>query len=120
LPDSELTSVAVFLTAFALLLTASVLLSGVSERTGIPLALLFLALGVLMGEEGLGHVAFRNYRLTFAAGTAALVLILFDGGLNTPLQRMRDAIRPAVALATGGVLITAALVAACARLLATS
>jgi len=117
LPDFELTSVAVFLTAFALLLTASVLLSGVSERTGIPLALLFLALGVLMGEEGLGHVAFRNYRLTFAAGTAALVLILFDGGLNTPLQRMRDAIRPAVALATGGVLITAALVAACARLL---
>jgi cell volume regulation protein A len=116
LPASEFASVALYLTAFALLLVASVLLSGVSERTGIPLVLLFLTVGVLAGRQGLGHIAFTNYRLAFAAGTAALVLILFDGGLNTPLPRVREAMRPAVVLATVGVLMTTGLVAACARL----
>jgi cell volume regulation protein A len=113
---AELTPIAVFLAVSALLMGASVLLSRASERAGVPAVLLFLALGVVAGRQGVGRIAFDNYRLSFAAGTVALVLILFDGGLNTPLERIRAAIRPALVLATVGVFATAALVAVCARL----
>src|SRR5208337_3116663 len=113
---SEPVSVALILTALALLMGASVVLSHASRWTGVPVVLLFLALGVLAGQEGLGHVAFRNYRVSFDLGTAALVLILFDGGLNTPLTRIWTGIRPAAVLATAGVAGTAALVSLGARL----
>src|SRR5262245_1095044 len=98
-------------------MTASVLLSRVSDKVGIPVVLLFLSLGALVGQEGLGRVAFQNYRLCFAFGTVALVLILFDGGLNTPLPRVREGMWPATVLATVGILGTTSLVAVCARLL---
>jgi hypothetical protein len=114
-PD-EPVSVALFLTVFALLIGASVILSHASEWTGVPVVLIFLALGMLAGRQGLGHLAFQNYRLSFDLGTVALVLILFDGGLNTPLAIMRGRIWPAVTLATVGVLGTAALVSVGARL----
>lgn len=112
----QLMPVALFLTVFAVLMAASVLLSRTSEKAGIPVVLLFLGLGVLAGRTALGHAALGAYRLGFAAGTVALVLILFDGGLNTPLERIRTALSPAVVLATVGVLGTTALVAVCSRL----
>jgi cell volume regulation protein A len=113
---SEPLSVAIVLTVVAVLIAASVALSQASQWTGVPVVLLFLALGVIAGEEGVGHIAFHNYRLSFDLGTAALVLILFDGGLNTPLTRIRAGIRPAAVLATAGVAGTAALVSVGARL----
>jgi cell volume regulation protein A len=113
---SEPVSVALILTTLALLMGASVVLSHASQWTGVPVVLLFLALGVLAGQEGLGHIAFRTYRVSFDLGTAALVLILFDGGLNTPLTRIRAGLRPAAVLATAGVAGTAALVSLGARL----
>jgi potassium/hydrogen antiporter len=112
----EPTSIPLLLTTAALLMTASVLLSRASDKFGVPVVLLFLSLGVLVGREGLVHVAFQSYRLCFAFGTVALVLILFDGGLNTPLSRVRERVRPASVLATVGVLGTAAMIAICARL----
>src|SRR5207302_2593274 len=57
------------------------------------------------------------YRLTLRVGTTALALILFDGGLHTPLAALREALRPALVLATAGVAGTAALVAIAARFL---
>ena len=73
----------------------SVGLSRASARLGLPVALLFLLVGVLAGSEGLGHIAFEDYQFAFRVGTAALVLILFDGGLNTPLASARAVLAPA-------------------------
>jgi potassium/hydrogen antiporter len=112
----EPASISLFLTATAILMMASVMLSRASEKAGVPIVLLVLALGVLAGQEGIGRLFADNYRFCFAFGTVALTLILFDGGLNTPLARLREGAWPAAVLATAGVIGTAALVALCARL----
>ncbi len=104
------------LVVFGAILAASVLLSRASARAGLPVALLFLAVGIAAGSEGFGGIAFEDYALTFRLGTVALVLILFDGGLNTPLASVRGVVGPASVLATVGVVGTAALTALGARL----
>jgi potassium/hydrogen antiporter len=108
---------AVVLTAFGGLLAASVGLSRVSARLGLPVALLFLLVGVGAGSEGLGHIAFEDYGFAFRVGTTALVLILFEGGLNTPFASAREVFAPSAVLATLGVVAIAALVAGVAYLL---
>lgn len=107
---------AVILAAFGLLLTVAVTFSRASARLGVPLALGFLFIGVLAGSEGIGKIPFEDYHLTYQLGTAALVLILFDGGLNTPMAAVREAIGPAAVLATVGVALTAAATAFAAHL----
>lgn len=107
---------AVMLAAFGGLLAGSVALSRASARLGLPVALLFLLVGVLAGSEGIGHIAFEDYPFAFRVGTTALVLILFDGGLNTPVAAAREVLAPATVLATVGVLATAALVGVAAHL----
>ncbi|MDQ3697155.1 MAG: potassium/proton antiporter [Gemmatimonadota bacterium] len=102
---------ALLLATAGLLLGASTLFSRASERFGIPIALFFLALGVFAGSEGVGGIEFEDYRFTFRIGVVALVLILFDGGLNTSAAAVRQAIAPASLLATVGVAGTAGLVA---------
>ena len=99
---SEFSTTALLLTIFGTLLAASAALSRGLERAGIPVALLFLALGMLAGEEGLGGIAFEDYRFSFIVGTIALVLIVFDGGFNTSYASIREGIRPALLLATLG------------------
>jgi potassium/hydrogen antiporter len=101
---------AVLLAIFGLLMVFSVLFSRTAERLGVPVVLLFMILGMLAGAEGLG-VQFDNYEFAFRIGMIALVLILFDGGLNTPYAVLRRGIAPASVLATVGVAGTAALVA---------
>jgi cell volume regulation protein A len=108
---------AAMLTAFGGLLAASVALSRASARLGLPVALLFLLVGVVAGSEGLGHLAFEDYSFAFRVGTTALVLILFDGGLNTSFASARSVLAPAALLATLGVVGTAALVALAAHAL---
>jgi len=108
---------AAMLTAFGALLASSVVLSRASARFGVPVALLFLFVGVAAGTEGLGHIAFDDYHFAFRVGTAALVLILFDGGLNTPVGAARAVLAPSIVLATLGVLATTGLVSAAAHAL---
>ena len=108
---------AVLLLTIGALLALSVLLSGAPGRFGLPVLLLFIVIGMLAGEEGLGGLLFDDYALTFRLGTIALALILFDGGLNTPLGSVRRAIGAASVLATLGVAITAGVLATGARLL---
>ena len=108
---------ALLFTTFAALVVAGVMVSKAFERVGIPVALLFLAIGVMAGSEGIGGIAFDDYRLAFRLGTAALVLILFDGGLNTPLESVKRVWAPASVLATAGVAGVAALTAVGAKLL---
>jgi cell volume regulation protein A len=107
----------VVLLAIGVLLLASVLAGRFSGRFGIPVILLFLGLGMLAGSEGIGRISFEDYRLSYRVGTCGLVLILFDGGLRTPLSAVRRAIAPAGLLATVGVGLTAGIVGLGARLL---
>jgi cell volume regulation protein A len=106
---------ALLLATCGLLLGVSVVFSRASQRTGVPIALLFIVVGMVAGSEGLGHIAFDDYHFAFRIGTLALALILFDGGLNTPLNAVRRVIAPAGLLATIGVVGTALLVAATAH-----
>ncbi len=96
---------------FGLLLAISVLVSRINVRFGLPLTLVFLSIGMLAGSEGLGNIAFDDYRLALALGTVALAFILFDGGLNTHWAAVRPVLAPGALLATAGVLATAALMA---------
>jgi potassium/hydrogen antiporter len=113
--ESEPTSTAIALTAIGLLLVLSVLFSRPSERIGIPVVLVFLLLGLVVGSQ-LGR-DFIDFELAFRIGTTGLVLILFDGGLNTPFRQVREHLLPASLLATLAVVGTAFLVALCAWLL---
>lgn len=116
MPVAEPFLTAALLATIALLLGMSVLFSRAGERFGVPLALVFLAIGMLAGSEGVGGIVFEDYHLGYRIGTAALALILFDGGLNTPMAAVRTAALPAGVLATVGVLATAALMAVAAHL----
>jgi potassium/hydrogen antiporter len=101
----------------ALLVLAGILSSLVALRFGAPLLLVFLLVGMLAGESGPGGIAFNDVHTTYLVGSVALALILFDGGLRTRLATFRSVLAPSLALATVGVLLTAALTAPAARFL---
>jgi len=95
----------------AVVVLAGIMSSLVALRFGAPLLLVFLLLGMLAGESGIGGIKFDDVRLAYTVGSVALGLILFDGGLRTRLATFRNVLAPAGLLATVGVLITAALTA---------
>jgi len=113
--ETEPTTTALLLTAAGLLLVFSVLFSRPSERIGIPVVLVFLLIGLVVGAQL--PEDFVDFELAFRIGTVGLVLILFDGGLNTPFRQVRQYLLPASILATLAVIGTALLVACFARLL---
>lgn len=110
------TSLALALTTIGVLLGGSVLLTRLAGRIGVPIALGFLAFGMLAGVDGIGGIPFSDYGFAFRVGVVALLLIIFDGGLNTPIETLRPIAGPAALLATVGVAITAAIVALAAHL----
>ena len=88
-----------------------------SARFGAPLLLVFLGLGMLAGAQGPGHILFRDFPAAYLIGSVSLAIILFDGGLRTDPGAIQRALWPSVALATVGVIATAAIVGAAAVLL---
>ena len=86
-----------------------VLASKLSPRFGVPVLVLFLGVGMLAGEDGIGRIFFDNADAAHAIGTLALILILFDGGLQTSKKSIKQAWKPAALLATFGVVGTAAI-----------
>lgn len=82
----------------------------VSSRAGLPSLLIYLLMGVALGEEGFG-IPFEDAELAHALGFAALVLILAEGGVTTHWSDIRGSMRLGVALATIGVTISVAVVA---------
>ncbi|MCC7273160.1 MAG: potassium/proton antiporter [Alphaproteobacteria bacterium] len=97
--------------AGALIVLASILAGRLSTRFGAPVLLVFLVLGMLLGDEGPGQVQFSDARAAYFMGSVALAVILFDGGLRTTRDNMRLAWAPATSLATVGVLATTMLTA---------
>ncbi|MFW6094379.1 MAG: potassium/proton antiporter, partial [Pseudomonadota bacterium] len=93
----------------SLLFLVSVLSSMISPRLGIPVLLLYLFVGMLAGEDGLLGIAYGDVFSASLIGSAALAVILFDGGLRTSYRAFRVGLRPALGLATFGVVATAAI-----------
>lgn len=89
------------------LLLAGVVSSKLSLRLGLPVLVLFLGVGMLAGEAGIGGIAFDNAEVAHALGSLALAMILYDGGLQTQTAAVRAVWKPAALLATFGVLLTA-------------
>ena len=96
-----------FILLAAILILFGILSSKLSARLGLPVLVLFLLTGMLAGESGVGGIEFDNPIAAHALGTLALALILFDGGLQTPISSVKLVWKPASILATLGVLITA-------------
>lgn len=90
----------------SLLIFASIMTSTLSARLGVPLLLFFLGVGMLAGEEGILGIEFAEYNLANFIGQAALACILLDGGLRTSMRSFRVGLKPAVTLASWGVLAT--------------
>jgi cell volume regulation protein A len=99
-----------------LILAAGALLAGglvaslLAGRLGVPSLVLFLGLGMLVGSDGLGWIAFGDYPLERTIGVISLGLILFEGGLTSGLLHLRPVLGAATALATVGTAITALIV----------
>ncbi len=89
-----------------------------AARIGTPLLLVFLVLGMLAGEDGPGGIHFNDFAATYQIGSLALAVILFEGGLKTSAATLRTVFRPALAMATVGVAVTAGVVGAAAVALA--
>jgi cell volume regulation protein A len=92
-------------------LLASVLAVRVSIRLGLPSLLLYLAMGVLLGEAGFG-IRFDNPELTQSLGLAALVMILAEGGLTTRWSAVKPALGTGIALSTVAVVVSVAVTGA--------
>lgn len=109
------TTVATALALGALVVLVAAVALRLADRVGLPSLLLYLALGLALGEDGLG-IQFEDAELTQVLGVIALVVILAEGGLTTRWSDVRRAIGPGLTLATVGVvvsvLVTAAIVVA--------
>jgi cell volume regulation protein A len=102
------------LLAGGLVLLASIAAARTASRVGLPALLVFLALGTMLGEDGLG-LPFDDAALAQALGTAALAVILVEGGLTTRWGDIRSRLAPAAVLSTVGVAISVGVTAVGAR-----
>jgi cell volume regulation protein A len=95
-------------------LAASVAVALGAAKSGLPALVAFLVLGMLLGSDGPGGIAFDNAELAREVGVVALAAILYEGGLSTSWRRLREVAVPALLLSTIGVVVTAAITGAVA------
>jgi len=105
---ADLNVVVLAVTALLLIAVAAVRLS---TRAGLPTLLLYLGLGVLVGEAGLG-LQFEDAQLTQVVGLLLLAIIIAEGGLTTRWEVIRPVLGPSLLLATLGVALSVAVTAA--------
>lgn len=105
----------------ALLIGAAVLIVAIaavklSTRSGLPSLLIYLGIGLALGNRGAG-IDFSDEEMAQVLGYAALILILTEGGVTTKWEAIRGSLAPAAALATVGVLVSIGVVAVAANLI---
>jgi cell volume regulation protein A len=98
-------------------LSASILVALGAARTGLPVLVAFLALGMLLGSDGPGGIEFDDAELARQVGTIGLALILYEGGLQTSWRRLRQVVAPALLLSTVGVVVSAVMTGVAAHVL---
>ncbi|QTN00001.1 potassium/proton antiporter [Sediminibacillus dalangtanensis] len=94
----------------SLLLLFSILITKLSDRFGLPSLVLFILAGMVVGSDGLGLLYFNNVQIAEAIGVFSLVVILYEGGIQTHWRTIKPVVLPSISLATFGVLITTAIV----------
>jgi len=99
------------------LLAAGIVGALLADRVRVPGLLLFLALGMAAGSEGIGGIEFSNMELARTLGTIALILILFEGGLASGWNEIRPVLGTAASLATIGTTLTAVIAGLGAKLI---
>ena len=93
-----------------LLCLAAIFAGLATSRIGTPLLLVFIAVGMLAGEDGPGGIRFDDFKQAYLVGSLALAAILFQGGLSTSRGMLKQALFPSIALATIGVAISSGVV----------
>ena len=94
----------------AVLLFVSVVSSKLSDKFAVPVLLLFLAIGMLAGSEGIGGIAFDDAQMAKSIGIVALIFIIFSGGFDTNWKDTKSVVLPGLILSTLGVLLTAIII----------
>lgn len=97
------------------LLLFCVFANRISDRFGIPALLLFLGLGMLAGNDGVGQIQFYDAKLSNHIGTTALIFILFSGGLETRWPDIKPVLVRGTLLSSLGVIITAVVLFLCSH-----
>jgi potassium/hydrogen antiporter len=105
------------LLAVGAILAASVFVALVAERTGLPVLVAFLGVGMLLGSDGPGGIDFDDAELARRVGIVGLGLILYEGGLQTSWRRLREVAASAALLSTIGVVISTVVTGAAAYVL---
>ncbi|MGO4427826.1 cation:proton antiporter, partial [Streptomyces sp. MCAF7] len=100
----------------SLVLLVAVAAVRVSTRSGLPTLLIYLGLGVAIGQDGIG-VVFEDAELTQVLGYAALVVILAEGGLGTKWREIKPALPLAAVLSTVGIAVSVGVTAVAAHYL---
>lgn len=90
----------------SVVLITSIFASKATSRFGVPILLIFIVIGMLLGSDGPGGVHFDDYQATNLFGTVALIFILFDGGFSSQPAVMKPIWKEGVVLSTVGVLLT--------------
>lgn len=106
-----------FILLASILLIVGVVTTKFSSRLGVPALVLFIAVGMVFGSDGLGIIHFENEKFAQLIGVAALIIILFEGGLQTKWKTVKSVIVPSLSLATLGVILTTSIVAVAAKLI---
>lgn len=101
----------------SLVLLVAVAAVRISSRSGLPSLLVYLGIGIAMGQDGVGDIHFDNAELTQVIGYAALVVILAEGGLGTKWKEIKPALPAATALALAGVAVSVGVTATAAHYL---
>ncbi|KND44479.1 MULTISPECIES: potassium/proton antiporter [Streptomyces] len=101
----------------SLVLLVAVAAVRISSRSGLPSLLVYLGIGIAMGQDGIGDIHFDNAELTQVIGYAALVVILAEGGLGTKWKEIKPALPAAASLALVGVAVSVGVTAAGAHYL---
>ncbi|TFD98284.1 potassium/proton antiporter [Jeotgalibacillus salarius] len=106
-----------FILLTGLLLVTGVLVAKFSNKWGLPALVLFILIGMIIGSDGLGIVYFDDAQAAQLIGILALVIILFEGGMQTKWQTVKAVSLPSLSLATLGVLLTSGIVGYAAYLI---